>query len=410
MSRLYRLLCILALLLPVALHGQSDSLRFTAKGVVRDAESGRIMSAVAVAVPGTSYATVTNDDGIFIIKSDKPIQNLAFRCLGYETLTVPVRTDSEVMRVRMKRGSLTLDASLVMSGDPLAIMRQAIYMISDNCPDEPELFDCFYRETVRKRQRFIYVSEAVTKMYKSSFSDSFGRDRAAVVKSRLLTSPRKSDTLGVKVIGGPTMSVGLDIVKTRGIVLDTEALDFYHLQMLDPRPIDGRMQFVIRLTPAKEADIALQNGTVYIDRETLAFTRIELSLDMTDEFKATQAMLIRRPPGIRFKPKEMSLLLDYKTEAGKSRLSYLKTQFRFNCDWRKRLLATEFTAVAEMVVTNRRDRSEVTKISRSEAFDSRSSLSDMTGYYADPDFWKDYNIIEPTVGLEQAVSRLKASE
>ena len=29
--------------------------------------------------------------------------------------------------------------------------------------------------------------------------------------------------------------------------------------------------------------------------------------------------------------------------------------------------------------------------------------------YADPDFWKDYNIIEPTVGLEQAVGRLKVT-
>ena len=411
MSKLYRLLCVLALFLPAILYGQSDSLRFSAKGVVRDADSGRILPAVAVSVPGTSYATISNDDGTFIIKSDKPLETLTFSCLGYETISLTVPADqADVMRVRLKRGSLTLDPSLVVSGDPLAILRQAIYRIPDNCPNEPELFDCFYRETVRKRQRFIYVSEAVTKMYKASFSDSFGRDRAAVVKSRLLTSPRKSDTLAVKVVGGPVMSVDLDIVKTRGIVLDTDALDYYRLEMLEPRPIDGRMQFVIRMSPAREADIALQNGTVYIDRETLAFTRIELSLDMSDETKATRAMLVKRPPGIRFKPKEMSLLLDYKTEGGKTRISYLKTQFRFNCDWRKRLFATEFTAVAEMVVTNRRERGEVAKINRSEAFSSSSSLADKTAFYSDPDFWKDYNIIEPTVGLEQAVGRLKATE
>ncbi|MBO4671730.1 MAG: carboxypeptidase-like regulatory domain-containing protein [Bacteroidales bacterium] len=411
MSKFSRFLCVCALLLPAVLYGQSDSLRFSAKGVVRDADSGRIIPAVSVSVPGTSFATVSNDDGTFIIKSDHPLQTLSFSCLGYETISMPVPAGaSEVMRVRMKRGSLTLDASLVVSGDPLAIMRLAISRIPDNCPSEPELFDCFYRETVRKRQRFIYVSEAVTKMYKSSFSDSFGRDRAAVVKSRLLTSPRKSDTLGVKVVGGPAMSVDLDIVKTRGVVLDPGALDYYRMEMLDPRPIDGRMQFVIRLSPAREADIALQNGTVYIDRETLAFTRIELSLDVSDEAKATQAMLVKRPLGIRFKPKEMLLVLDYKTEGGKSRISYLKTQFRFNCDWRKRLLATEFTAVSEMVVTNRRSRDEVEKISRAEAFDARTSLADKTSFYSDPDFWKDYNIIEPTVGLEQAVGRLKATE
>ena len=128
---------------------------------------------------------------------------------------------------------------------------------------------------------------------------------------------------------------------------------------------------------------------------------------MSDEGKAIGAMLVRRPPGLRFKPKEMTLLLDYKTEGGNTRISYLKTLFRFNCDWRRRLFATEFTAVAEMVVTNRRERGEVTKISRAEAFGSSSSLADKASFYSDPDFWKDYNIIEPTVGLEQAVGRLK---
>ena len=158
-----------------------------------------------------------------------------------------------------------------------------------------------------------------------------------------------------------------------------------------------------------EADDALQYGTVYIDRETLAFTRIELSLDMSDPVKAVDRMLVRRPVGLRFRPKEMSLTLNYSREDGKTRLSYLKTVFRFNCDWKKKLFATEFTAVAEMVVTKRHTGAEVVQIPRSEAFSHHQALADKTEYYSDPDFWKDYNIIEPTVGLEHAVARLKAT-
>ena len=398
------------LLAPLWLYGQTDSLRFSVRGVVRDATSGRVLPEVGVSVPGTSYATVTNSEGTFIIKSSSPVSKLEFSMIGYERLTQDApASENAVMGVRLKPKNLTLDPALVLYGSPLDIMRLAMSKISENSPSGEELFDCFYRETVRKRQRFIYVSEAVTKMYKPAQRDLFSSDRVAVRKSRLLTSTRVSDTLGVKVIGGPAMPVTLDLTRSRRMILDELELGLYNLEMLPPQSLDGRTQFVIRLTPAATVEEALQNGVVYIDRETLAFSRIELSLDVTDKDKATRAMLVKRPTGLRFKPKEMSLLLNYKMEEGKSRLSYLKTVFRFDCDWKRRLLATDFTVVAEMVVTKRYDSSEVTKIPRSEAFSDRESLSDKTKEYLDPDFWKDYNIIEPTVGLEHAVNRLKVN-
>ena len=193
MSLLRKLFIMILLLLPNMLWGQTDSLRFSVRGVVRDSSSGRILPEVGVYVPGTSYATVTNADGTFIIKSHSPIGSLSFSLIGYENLTQQApEGGEEVMRVRLKPRDFTLDPSLVVSGDPAEIMRLAIIKIPDNYPAESELFDCFYRETVRKRQRFIYVSEAVTKIYKASFRDYFTPDRAALVKSRLLTSPRRT--------------------------------------------------------------------------------------------------------------------------------------------------------------------------------------------------------------------------
>ena len=84
--------------------------------------------------------------------------------------------------------------------------------------------------------------------------------------------------------------------------------------------------------------------------------------------------------------------------------------FRFNCDSRKRLFNTEFTAVAEMVVTNRYTGEAVEPIDRKDAFRSSETLADKTQAYFDPDFWKDYNIIEPTESLENAIDRLKKAE
>lgn len=406
MKTFVHLLTFLCLLTGPMAFGQTDSLRFSVRGTVVDATGGKPLAYVSVTLPGSNYATVTNQDGAFVIKSDIAPRFVAFSLLGYKPLTVPADHD-QAMQVRLSRGEYTLDPASVMAGEPLAILREAIYKIQDNCPEQPELFDCFYRETVQKRSRFIYVSEAVTKMFKSSFRNIFGRDRASVVKSRILTSPRASDTLAVKLEGGPVQAVDLDLVKTRQLVLDEEYLEMYSLEMLDPVMLDDRRQFVIRLVPSVTEDFALQFGTVFIDQETLSFSRIELTLDVSDPDKATRAMLISKPADIRFKPKEMSLLLNYKREDGKSRLSYARTVFRFNCNARKRLFNTEFTAIAEMVVTNRLAGEEAVPIARQDAFRSSETLADKSKAYLDPDFWKDYNIIEPTESLEHAIGRLK---
>ncbi len=399
-------LCLLCLLACCLAFGQDDALRYAVRGSVVDSENGRPLSYVSVTLPGTNYATVTNQDGTFVIKSDVEPSRVSFSLLGYKVVNLPAELDKD-MRVFLSRGPFTIDAATVLTGDPRTILREAIYKITDNCPSEPELFDCFYRETAQKRQRFIYISEAVTKMYKTSFRPNLGFDRIAVEKSRLLTSPRRTDTLAVKVMGGPAQAVELDFVKNRSLLLNEDDLANYEFEMLEPEMIDDRRQIVIAMIPARTLEYALHEGKVYLDQETLSFTRIELSLDMSDPDKATRAMLVRKPSDIRFKPKEMSLQLNYKREEGKSRLSYIRTVFRFDCDARRRLWHTEFTAVTEMVVTNRYSRDAVAKIERSESFRSNDVLADKTQLYADPDFWKDYNIIEPTESLEHAIDRLR---
>ena len=175
--------------------------------------------------------------------------------------------------------------------------------------------------------------------------------------------------------------------------------------MEDPVNIDDRPQYVISIEPHLTVQYALFYGRFYIDRQTLSFTRIELSLDTRDRDNATRAMLVKKPVGVKFCPKEMSFLINYRMDNGVTRISYVRSTFRFNCDWKKRLLATSFTAVNEMVVTDR-EQGQVQPIAKKDAFSNRESLYDMTSNFDDPDFWKDYNIIEPTESLEHGIGKL----
>lgn len=377
----------------------------TVSGSVVDSATGRAIEGANVTAEGLSV--VTNGDGYFVLKSDAKIETIAVSHVGYRLKRVSVDgLSAENVQIRLEPTAIQLREVLVVADNPRELVNTAIRKIPRNYSPVPELYRCFYRETAMKRQHYICVAEGVVDMYKTSYQKGNGRDGVAISKGRRLLSPKRSDTLSVKVLGGPVAPVQLDVVKNTDFLLNSEELDHYELKMEVPTSIGDRSQYVISLTPRMKLQYALHFGKLYIDRETLAFTRVELSLDMSDRQKATDVMLIKKPLGVRFKPKEMSLLVDYRQGAdGLSRISYIRTTLRFNCDWKRRLFSTSFATFCELAVISSTNRN-VQPIRGRETFDQRDAFFDKVDYFRDPDFWQDYNIIEPTESLDKAVQRL----
>ncbi len=79
---------------------------------------------------------------------------------------------------------------------------------------------------------------------------------------------------------------------------------------------------------------------------------------------------------------------------------------RFKCDMKRRLFSSSYTANSEMVVVDREENTSE-KIAYKEAFKPRQIFYDQIDEYWDEDYWSDYNIIEPTESLENAVEKLK---
>lgn len=399
------LMLILFALLSLGAWAQTDTLRlgYSVRGKVKDAQTGRALESVHVSVPGRHFATVTNADGEFVLKSNTPIDAVLFTFLGYKSQRVPAKDN---LKISLEREAITLPEALIIGGDPVEILQEALERLpSTYCP-QPELLECFYRETVQKRSRYTYVAEAVARLYREEFEKAFyNSDAAALEKSRLLVSQRRSDTLSVKTQGGPQMALNCDFLKNPDLIFSPSELDLYRIEMQTPARIGDRLQYVIRLTPAVDAPYALYHALVYIDRENLTFTRIEASLDMSDRSKAIHAILVSKPMSLRFFPEEASVVLNYRPVGDQIRLEYFRSTIRFACDWRKRLFKTHYTAINELVVTDVRP--EAIPIPRKERFRSTDYLNDKAEEFQDPDFWKDYNIIEPTESLEHAIDRLR---
>ena len=395
MKRLWLLILLIA---PLAMYAQ----QVVIGGNVVDDKTGDPLGQVSISAGRISV--VTNEDGDFSLKLAEAPGVIIVSHLGYKTKRVKVKNGDE-LKVRLQPTTIHLREVVIMNEDPRELVDIAISKIPDNYSKVPELLKGFYRETAMKRKHYIYVAEGVEDMYKTPYNRSIGRDRVAIVKGRRLLSQKQGDTLGVKVMGGPVQAVVMDLVKNRDFLLNKEDLDAYKFTMGIPEYINDRLQYVVQMEPSESMPYALYHGKLYIDSERLAFTRIELNLDMADKDKATRTMLVKKPLGVKFKPRELSSVVDYRYEDGVTRISYLRNTFRFNCDWKKRLFATSFTATCEMVVTDSSS-GDVQPIASRSSFDSRDAYYDKVEYFLDPDYWRSYNIIEPSESLDKAIRKL----
>lgn len=388
------------LMVPMVVMAQQT----TVGGTVIDEKSGRPLPQVSVSAGRISV--VTNEDGAFLLKLGNMPENITVSHLGYKTRKVALHAGrTENLKIRLQPTTIQLREVVIHTGNPREMVETAIKKIPENYSRQPELLKAFYRETAMKRKHFIYVAEGVENMYKTSYTRGIGRDRVAIIKGRRLLSQKQGDTLGLKVMGGPVLPVQLDVVKNTEILLNQEEMDAYSYSWGNPEYINDRLQMVVLMEPLFPKEYALYHGKLYIDNERLAFTRIELSLDMSDKEKATRTMLVRKPFGVKFKPRELSCVVDYRYTDGVTRISYLRNTFKFNCDWKKRLFSTSFTATCEMAVTDSQSEGVEPIVSRN-SFDSRDSYYDKVEYFMDPEYWEHYNIIEPSESLDKAIRKL----
>lgn len=382
---------------------------FTVSGIVKDKKTNKAIEYVNVSVKGSNVGTITNADGTFLLKvkrSNQPQHILEVSSLGYTTAQFAIAEDDVSNKAfYLQPNSVLLKEVEVLKVDAKTVVEQAIGKIPDNYNRQISLNTGFYRETIQKGKRFIQISEAVAKVLKGSYKEhSVGKDRIKVFKGRKLLSPKPDDTLAVKLEGGPTQSIYLDLAKNPDAF--TNDFQFYNYKFNDYAVIDGRTQYVISFAPAVKTTEPLYTGILYIDKENLTLSRAELNMDVSDKDKASTAILKKKPAGLRFTPTKISYLISYKRAGEFSSLSYVRSEIKFKCDWKRKLFATNYTVISEFAVTDRVD-SPAETILWKDSFRNDDVLSDKVENFYDEKFWGDYNIIEPTESLEKAVFKLK---
>ena len=380
------------------------------RGRVVDKETLQPLVFAAVTVKESNIATVTNIDGEFVIKipENEVNRNLEISYLGYKNVVMPLtemRDDGYRNIVAMETAPIPLREIIIKPIMPDEIMRRAISNVGKNYTDEPNLMTAFYRETIRKNRTYVSIGEALVEIFKAPYNTDLRFDASRIYKGRKNTDVERMDTVLFKLQGGPVTALELDIVKNPEIILTYDAMKYYDYTLTGVIEIDGKPNYVISFEQKPGVEIPLFLGKLYIETSTYAVSGAEFGFNLSNKEDAISMFIKKKPLGMKVIPEMASYMVKYREQEGKWYFAYSRAEVKFKVNWKRKLFNTNYTTMSEMAVTDRTNE-EVIKFAGKEKLRYTDVFSEEVGAFADPEFWGDYNVIEPDQSIEQAIRRL----
>ncbi len=379
----------------------------TISGNLKDAKTKQDIIFAYVTVPNSHVGTVTNSEGEFTLKISNDIKatEIEFSHIGYNKKRVSLAslmpTDNQIL---LEPSSIPLDEVTVRPIDAKQIVADALMKVPYNYSDVPNMLTGFYRETIRQRRDYISISEAVVDIYKASYKPVGGGDRVRVFKGRKSANVKKADTLTVKLQGGPSVSLLLDIAKNPDLLFFENDFELYDFTLEDIVAIDNRINYVISFAQKKNISTPLYYGRLYIDTRNLAFTHAQFSVNLENKDEAAQLFIKRKPRGVKFVPITTSYLVTYNEQNGIYYLNYARNELTFKANWSRRFFNTTYTINSELAITDR-SIDNATRFPYRDSFKPTDVLTESVAAFNDEDFWGEHNYIKPEESIEEAIRK-----
>lgn len=392
-----------------------DSLRIPiVYGKITDSSDGHSLAFASVTHVVSGVSNVSNSEGFFSLKLPMevlPEDEIRVSFLGYVTATLSVEDFSgscpdKPYGIQLPPVSFTLDPAVIRSIEPLSLLMEAYDKVKDNYPSVTTGMTAFYREIIRRQSgRYLALSEAVLDINKASYT-SFQSDRARIFKGRASTDYRAADSILIRFRGGVVAALDMDNVKNpfAGVWL-REVERHYRFAMGEPVLRDGLFFYVVTFTQIDGSEEILYSGRLYIESESLAIGRIELSLNVKGrEEKAAGIMVVKRPPDTRFYVTKADFAVNYKRFGDTWHYDYSLMRINLSSRKGKSLFRNNYVITGEMAVTAHNE--APARIGADERLRFKDFLSEKVGDFRDDDFWGDYNVIEPDKSIDAVIRRI----
>ncbi|WP_299527971.1 carboxypeptidase-like regulatory domain-containing protein [uncultured Lutibacter sp.] len=390
-------------------HIQNDTIGFnTYKGKVIDSKTKKELIFATLIVNETNISTVTNTQGEFLLKIPKKYKDhkITISFLGY---TSKVLSQSDLINkktIKLETYIEELSEVEILIKDVNSLISKVFKKKGDNYSEELTTMTAFYRETIKKRRSYVSLSEAVVEINKQSYTNS-KKDILQLYKSRKNTDYSKLDTVVFKLRGGPFNTLFIDIMKNPTLIFTEDMFEIYDFSFDKSTKIDNRPIYVVNFKQKAYEKDPFFYGKLYIDAQSFALTNAKFSLNLEDQEKASKYFIVKKPRKAKVNPIEATYQIDYREKNGKWYYGYSRIQLGFKINWDKKLFNTVYHTTIEMAVTDWEKNLSNKLIKSKDRLKSSVIISDEASGFSDPEFWGEYNVIEPEKPIENAIKKIQ---
>ena len=379
------------------------------KGYVFDNEKNKPLISVTISVNETNISTITNDEGEFLLKVPKDMADgkITISHLGYLDKTVALSEfNGRTLTIKLDVSITHLSEVNIALRDPEALIRAVMKKKGNNYINDNTIMTAFYRETIKKRRTYVSLSEAVIDVYKNPY-ESAKTDIIKLFKARKSADYKKLDTLTLKLQGGPTSTLYIDVMKNPEILFTEDMTNTYLFTFDKSTKINDKDIYVLNFKQRSHIKEPLYYGKLYIDSETLAMTKAIFSLNMDDKEEVRRMFVRKKPKKAKVQPTRASYNIDYRQKDGKWYYGYGRIDLTVKINWKKKLFNSVYKLNVEMAVTDWKKNSTNETLKAKDRLKSSVVISDEAAGFSDPKFWGEYNVIEPEKSIESAIKKIQ---
>lgn len=378
------------------------------KGEVLDKNTNKPLALADLTIANSNISTITNNAGEFSIKvPDNLAQNtVTISYLGYQKLEISLSDFKDNTKFYLSQAPTVLaQIDLVRPTDAKALVKKTFDLKGENYFTEHVNMTGFYRETIKKRNRNASLSEAVVSINKAAY-DSKKNDEITLIKARKSTDYARLDTIALKLQGGPFSSLYTDVIKYPTYIFNSDTMDNYTFKFGQSSQIANRLVYVIYFEQKKNIITPMYNGKLYIDATTYALTSAVYNLNVENREAASKLFVRKKPDSATVYPTEASYRVNYRTKDGKWYFGYSNILLTFKINWDNRWFNSKYTLQSEMAITDWNMDDTKLSLKQSKKLRPNSILQNQASGFSDPNFWGEYNIIEPEKSIENAINKI----
>ncbi|NER15932.1 carboxypeptidase-like regulatory domain-containing protein [Spongiivirga citrea] len=380
------------------------------KGTVVNSSNNAPLVFASLTVNGTNISTITNSEGEFALKIPKTLTagKITVSFLGFKTKVLDIQDlKEEKTKIKLETSVTELsEVNISVPKNARELVRKTLKNRGTNYVNDPTVMTAFYRETIKKRRTNVSLSEAVVNIYKQPYTYS-RKDAVKLYKARKSTNYKKLDTVALKLQGGPFSTLYLDIMKYPEYVFTEDMLEYYTFSFGRTTSINNQPVYVVNFKQLETLNEPLYYGTLYINPENYVLTSAIYHLNLENEKLASAAFVKKKPRDVTVIPTEASYRVDYRNKNGKWHYGYGNVQLEFKVNWRKKLFNSRYKLSCEMAITDWETNTENNYLKPRERLRPTVIIGDEASGFSDPEFWGEYNVIEPEKSIEAAIKKIQ---